>query len=120
MADGAAPDHPAPSPDFPPAQGQAEAGATAEAGTIRDGGAGEVWPSYGCAAACQANEVCLLTRFGGGVEPRGGCAAVPANCRAEAGVPDGGTTCNQCVGFTLCQGAFGCLGTTTPTYHCGI
>ncbi|HXU80591.1 MAG TPA: hypothetical protein VN914_04300, partial [Polyangia bacterium] len=76
---------------------------------------------FGCPKACPAGQVCaILDYFSGG--RTGSCVASPAQCRPEAGAPDAGAlSCNQCVGFTVCRGAFGCL--TPPggaLYTCGI
>jgi hypothetical protein len=88
-----------------------------EAGPIPDGPADSSAP-LGCAASCLGDGVCVVARDGSG-RMQATCAPLPPSCRREAGAPDAGTACDQCVGLTVCQGAFGCLGLTTPTYYCG-
>jgi hypothetical protein len=69
----------------------------------------------GCPTGCPEGSVCVIPFHVGG-ESSGECRAIPPACRPEAGAVDGGT-CNQCVGFTVCGGAFGCL---AGGYFCGI
>jgi hypothetical protein len=116
-SDGPARDTEARSPDVPAAAERAE-GDAAEAGTTGDGPADTLASPY-CPASCPKDGICVIVAFG---TPRQSatCGPAPLFCRPEAGAPDGGAVCNQCIGFTLCQGAYGCLGTSPPSYYCGI
>lgn len=79
----------------------------------------EVGSVFGCPAGCPAGQICVIPGYFRG-DNRGGCAAPPPQCPRDGGSPDAGAGCDQCVGFAVCRGAFGCLTAPTVTYTCGI
>jgi hypothetical protein len=75
-------------------------------------------PPFGCPDGCHSGQVCTIVnaRFG---DNRGTCLPIPLNCARDGG-PDAGPTCDPCAGFSLCNGAYGCIRTSMVTYVCGI